>query len=200
LAKYRAKILMPMTAASPTTPPATTASQRSAEADSVAAPGEHANAEPETQHEAEDEHHDGDCGDAERLGGECDGSRSTESLPKPSEHGEVGVNMHAVDAACAEGRKPSGTMHLVRAVALLLLTVALLSGCGGSEASSVVVPALVGLRESLATQTAEGKGLKAEVTHGPDKDMRKGFVYSQSIREGSIAHEGDTIKIVVSTG
>jgi len=90
-------------------------------------------------------------------------------------------------------------MHLVPAVALLALIVALSTGCG-SESSSVVVPYVVGLQESLATQTADGAGLKPEIQYGANTDVPKGFVYSQSMREGSMAEEGETLAIWVSTG
>jgi len=105
-------------------------------------------------------------------------------------------------AGGSRGRAGAWIWHhsIVRAVALLVLIVALLSGCGGSDSSSVAVPVLVGLRESRATQFAEQIGLKPEVMHGRDEDMRTGFVYSQSVREGSMVDEGDTIKLWVSTG
>jgi beta-lactam-binding protein with PASTA domain len=59
---------------------------------------------------------------------------------------------------------------------------------------------VVGLKGPLATQVTEQAGLKSEVTYGPDRDMREGFVYSQSIREGTTTDEGDTLQIWVSTG
>jgi beta-lactam-binding protein with PASTA domain len=88
----------------------------------------------------------------------------------------------------------------VRVVALVAVLVALMPACGGTESPAVVVPLVVGLREPLATQVAEQAGLKPTVTYRPDGDTRKGFVFWQSIREGSTAHEGDTLTIRVSTG
>ena len=48
---------------------------------------------------------------------------------------------------------------VVRAVALLALVVALLTGCGGDDSSSVVVPYVVGLSEPNAIQATEEAGL-----------------------------------------
>jgi beta-lactam-binding protein with PASTA domain len=59
---------------------------------------------------------------------------------------------------------------------------------------------VVGLRESVATRITEEIGLKPEITYGPDKEIREGFVYSQSVREGERVNDGDTLKIGVSTG
>lgn len=87
----------------------------------------------------------------------------------------------------------------MRAVALLFLIAALAAGCGGSD-SSVDVPTFVGLRASVATDAAEQFGLKPEVTHGKSSEIRKGFVYSQTLKAGSKAREGDTLTLSVSTG
>jgi len=91
-------------------------------------------------------------------------------------------------------------LMLVRAVAFLAVFLALVAACGGTESSTVVVPLVVGLREPLATQVTEQAGLKPAITYGPDSDTPQGFVYWQSIREGSTAHEGDMLTIRVSTG
>jgi beta-lactam-binding protein with PASTA domain len=85
----------------------------------------------------------------------------------------------------------------VRAVALLSVIVALLTGCGGS--ASVVVPYTVGLKESLATQVAEEAGLQPKIEYGSGGG-EKGFVYFQSPREGSKVEDGDTLTMRVSTG
>ena len=91
-------------------------------------------------------------------------------------------------------------MRCMRAVVLLFLIAALTAGCGGSDASSVDVPTFVGLRASVATDAAEQFGLKPEVTHGKSSEIRKGFVYSQTLKAGSKAREGDTLTLSVSTG
>jgi beta-lactam-binding protein with PASTA domain len=45
---------------------------------------------------------------------------------------------------------------------------------------------LVGLKQSVASQAARQAGLRPEVTYvEPTSAAPKGFVYSQSIREGS---------------
>ncbi|MGI8862230.1 MAG: PASTA domain-containing protein [Gaiellaceae bacterium] len=88
----------------------------------------------------------------------------------------------------------------MRAVALLFLIVALAAGCGGSDGSSLVVPTFVGLRASVATGVAEQFGLKPEVTYGKNSEIRKGFVYSQSLKVGSKAREGDMLTLSVSSG
>jgi beta-lactam-binding protein with PASTA domain len=87
----------------------------------------------------------------------------------------------------------------VRAVALLTLIVAVATGCGGSEPSTVV-PLVVGLRGPLAVQVARDADLEVEIRERSDDEMRFGFVVSQSIREGSKVSEGDTVTIWVSTG
>ena len=63
---------------------------------------------------------------------------------------------------------------VVRAVALLALVVALLTGCGGDD-SSVVVPYVVGLSEPNAIQVTEEAGLTPLVERGPttDADSRR---------------------------
>jgi beta-lactam-binding protein with PASTA domain len=60
---------------------------------------------------------------------------------------------------------------------------------------------LVGLKESVATQAARQAGLRPDVTYGrpDDRNVPEGVVYSQSIREGSIAEDGDTVTLWVST-
>lgn len=88
---------------------------------------------------------------------------------------------------------------VVRAVALLALVVALLTGCGGDD-SSVVVPYVVGLSEPNAIQVTEEAGLTPLVERGPTTDADKGFVYSQFPREGSVADEGQILTIRVSEG
>lgn len=87
----------------------------------------------------------------------------------------------------------------MRGLALLSLTITLLPACGGSESSPVVVPAVVGLKQSLAAQAAKEVGLKMQIEHGRDKVCR-GWVYSQTPRDGSIAKKGDTLTFRVSTG
>ena len=82
---------------------------------------------------------------------------------------------------------------------VLAVVLVLMSGCGGDD-SSVVVPYVVGLREPLATQVVERAGLVPEIRRAPDADIRRGFVYFQSPREGSTADENDMLRISVSTG
>ena len=89
---------------------------------------------------------------------------------------------------------------VVRAVALLALVVALLTGCGGDDSSSVVVPYVVGLSEPNAIQITEAAGMTPLVERGPTTEADKGFVYSQFPREGSVADEGQILTIRVSLG
>ena len=92
-----------------------------------------------------------------------------------------------------------GTIRLVRAVALLVLIVALLSGCGGS-ANTLTVPYVVGLQETHAVQTVESSGLIPQVRHASTSEVTSGVVYRQSPREGTGANERTVVSIWVSSG
>jgi beta-lactam-binding protein with PASTA domain len=89
----------------------------------------------------------------------------------------------------------------VRAVAQLAFVIALLSGCGGNDKEQqATVPLFVGLKQSVALQAAEQSGLSVEVRHETNSDIPVGFVYLQSVREGTSVDVGSTVKLSVSRG
>jgi beta-lactam-binding protein with PASTA domain len=88
----------------------------------------------------------------------------------------------------------------VRAVALLILIVAIAAGCGGSELKHpTVVPYVVGLSGPNAVQVTRDANLEVDLRERPD-EMRFGFVAAQSPREGTKVRRGDTLTIWVSRG
>ncbi|WP_100350179.1 Stk1 family PASTA domain-containing Ser/Thr kinase [Luteimicrobium subarcticum] len=64
----------------------------------------------------------------------------------------------------------------------------------------VDVPQVTGSTEDVATQTLADFGLKVSATEKNDDTIPAGTVMSQSPTDGTAAHRGDTVEIVVSKG
>ena len=68
----------------------------------------------------------------------------------------------------------------------------------GDGKESIVVPSVIGKKESDAKSTLEGLKLKVEVAYGEDESKSNGIVLSQSYPQNSVLKEGDLIKITVN--
>jgi eukaryotic-like serine/threonine-protein kinase len=68
----------------------------------------------------------------------------------------------------------------------------------GSDTASV--PFVVSMREDLAVQMLNGKGLGAAVHRRPNQTTKKGLVYEQGTVAGARVNKGTRIDIYVSTG
>ena len=90
-------------------------------------------------------------------------------------------------------------MRVALLVALVLVPLTVLAGCGG-DAQEVVVPYVAGLKEQLATDVAAETGLLVRIERERNDKTKKGFVYAQSPREGSEVEPDSELALWVSSG
>ena len=69
-----------------------------------------------------------------------------------------------------------------------------------SAPAEVEVPDVVGMTERTATQRLENSGLEVEVRNRSNADVEQGEVFRQNPEAGATVEEGDTVRIVVSSG
>lgn len=88
----------------------------------------------------------------------------------------------------------------VFAVVLVLAWIATASGCGGrkSESVAVVVPYLVGLKESDARQLAVAAGFRIAIERHPSSIAEPGTVVGQEPASGARLPKGETVTLLVA--
>jgi PASTA domain len=90
----------------------------------------------------------------------------------------------------------SGAVRLL----LVVLLIALVTGCGGGDSQTGTVPALVGLEEPEAVARAQDAGLQVEIQHRASADAPSGIVVKQSPSPGTTVEAGAPLVLVISTG